>query len=298
MAAEPCELTTLNEAFRRFAFPAESTQTSDHIKRLHWYVACRLVIEGGFDPDTIQPRPPFKVTESQGKKLLHHEPNLANGKERTIYGGLKTKDIDVSICLDGVGPVLAISLKGTHNAFRNLTNRMEEAAGDCTNLHLAYPAMVYGFWHLLRANEQADENPKAHFALGDTGRYRVEDLAITEGGNLAQGVARYAQALVRLSDREDLRDSPSRYEACALTLVGVRGAAIGITHPLVHETGAILDFNRMFRRLLDLYDRRFVYQAPAMDVRTRRCTWSTESPVLEEIIRKHPAFGELIPRTS
>src|SRR5579863_1344341 len=31
-------------------------------------------------------------------------------------------------------------------------NRMEEAAGDCTNIHLAYQGLVYAFWHIFRAN--------------------------------------------------------------------------------------------------------------------------------------------------
>jgi len=165
VAPDPCELTDLQKALTRFAVPSGVTQTSQHIKPLHWYVACRLVIEGGFHPNTIEPRPPFVVEKRGGKALLHHEPAKAGWSERTILGGLKSKTIDVSVSLAGIGPVVCISLKGTHNAFRNLTNRMEEAAGDCTNLHMAYPALVYGFWHLLRANEESDPNPVAHFGL-------------------------------------------------------------------------------------------------------------------------------------
>ena len=56
-----------------------------------------------------------------------------------MLGGLKTKDVDVVVSKPGIGPCVAVSIKGTLNAFRNLTNRMEEAVGDCTNLHISYP---------------------------------------------------------------------------------------------------------------------------------------------------------------
>ena len=145
MHAVAPEIVNVTEALTRFAFPGTSVQTSDHIRRLHWYVANRLVIEGGFHPDKILPRPPFRVESRGSRRYLHHDPLAGKSGERTLLGGLKTKQIDVAVSLPGIGPVIAISLKGTHNAFRNLTNRMEEAAGDCTNLHMSYPAMVYGF---------------------------------------------------------------------------------------------------------------------------------------------------------
>ena len=44
-----------------------------------------------------------------------------------MLGGLKTKDVDVVVSKPGIGPCVAVSIKGTLNAFRNLTNRMEEA---------------------------------------------------------------------------------------------------------------------------------------------------------------------------
>jgi hypothetical protein len=50
------------------------------------------------------------------------------------------------------GLVLAVSCKGVTKAFRNLTNRMEETIGECTNLHITYPAMVIGYFAILRAN--------------------------------------------------------------------------------------------------------------------------------------------------
>lgn len=296
MPPDPCELTDIKTALDRFAFPSASTQSSQHIKRMHWYVACRLVLEGGFRPETIVPRPPFKSVPRGDEWLLHHEPAVGGWGERTLLGGLKTKDMDVSICLDGIGPVLAVSLKGTHNAFRNLTNRMEEAGGDCTNLHLSYPALVYGFWHVLRANDEADSTPSAHFPLDEKGRYKTEDVAIMAAGPPAAAVERYAHALERLSDRDDLRDSPSRYEACALTLVGARRDNRAQVHPKFPVAGSVLDFQRMFHRLYELYDRRYVYQAPSLGSITSRLQWSEESPIISGTILNNPAFAEFAPR--
>jgi hypothetical protein len=31
---------------------------------------------------------------------------------------------------------------------------MEEAVGDCTNLHITYPALVYAYLTVLRANQE------------------------------------------------------------------------------------------------------------------------------------------------
>lgn len=294
--ADPPALTDVGTALRRFAFPSEIVQTSEHIRSLHWYVACRLVIEGGFRPTAVVPRPPFTIERRGGESYLHHNPSEAKGGERTILGGLKTKKVDVSVCIPGVGPVVAISLKGTHNAFRNLTNRMEEAAGDCTNLHMAYPGLVYGFWHVLRANEEDDEAPIAHFTLSD-GKYRSSDFALLKDGNLASGVRRYAHALERLSDREDLRDHPSKYEACGLTLVNCRGGPSACSiHGAYPDPEGLLDYNRMFKRLYLKYDERFVYQAPALKRKTSRVHWARESPVIADTISSGGAFDEMTPR--
>jgi len=63
--SKPCEWTTQKQAFEAFAGFNEKTQSAGHIKPLHWYVACRLVLEGGFHPEHIKPHPPFKVRASK-----------------------------------------------------------------------------------------------------------------------------------------------------------------------------------------------------------------------------------------
>jgi hypothetical protein len=97
----------------------------------------------------------------------------------------------VVVSLRGIGPVLAVSCKGTIGAYRNLTNRMEEAIGDCTNIHAAYPALVYGFVSLIKAN-------MAPLAVGN-------DIAIDSTGSVVTTIQRYHLALSNLSGRRWLR---------------------------------------------------------------------------------------------
>jgi len=67
----------------------------------------------------------FRVKLRSGKApILEFDPLLAGGGERTVLGGLKTKNVDVVVTREGIGPVLAVSCK-----VRNLTNRMEETIG-------------------------------------------------------------------------------------------------------------------------------------------------------------------------
>lgn len=57
-AARICEWLTEAQAFAKFAGASGTViQAQGHIKPLHWYIACRLVVEGGFLPDDITPRP-------------------------------------------------------------------------------------------------------------------------------------------------------------------------------------------------------------------------------------------------
>ena len=54
-------------AFRHFAEFEGRTQTQAHIKPLHGYVTCRLVLEGGFHPSELTPRPPLRVETAGGR---------------------------------------------------------------------------------------------------------------------------------------------------------------------------------------------------------------------------------------
>ena len=265
----PCEWITLGEALTAFAANTVKTQSAGHIKPLHWYVACRLVLEGGFRPEDITPRPPFVVRRTGKRHLLEHDPALGGSGERAVLGGLKTKNVDVTVCKECIGPVIAVSLKGTLNAFRNLTNRMEEAVGDCTNLHISYPALVYGFLHVVRATrEDGDVSPN--------------DVAISADGRVVDAVVRYHDVLARLTGRDDIRAPTTRYEAVAMPLVDPDPPKLGEIYPDFPPKTSPLGLDRFFATLYDQYDKRFVFAAPSLAGTTRRLEWAPESPALAD----------------
>ena len=154
------------------------------------------------------------------------------------------------------------------NAFRNLTNRMEAAVGDCTNLHIAYPALVYGFLHIIKANRQVDS-------------VKPNDVAVRADGSISENITRYHDTMTRLCGRADIRNHASRYEAVALALVDTtttanRGKLLTDYPP----PESALSFVQFFPSLYRAYDLRFVYAAPALKGVTQRLEWSADSPVL------------------
>lgn len=251
---------------------ATEHQSQNHIKSLHWHIALRLVVEGGFFPDDITPRPPLRVetvgTGSKRRFHLIHDPSAAIAGEQTILGGLKTKAVDVVVSKKDVGPCLAISVKGTMNAFRNLTNRMEEAAGDCTNLHISYPALVYGFLHVMKANFEGNVEKR-------------NDIAVYASGEVAEEIRRYHDAMVGLSGRLLMRDDVSRYEAVAIALINTDAPQRGELISSYPPPASPLAFERFFRKLYDIYDLRFVYAAPALRAKTLRCEWTADPATLD-----------------
>jgi hypothetical protein len=157
---------------------------------------------------------------------------------------------------------------------------MEEAAGDCTNIHIAYPALVYGFLHIMRANRGADvEN--------------ANDVAILEDGKIVQAIQRYHDAMARITNRSDLRNDVSRYEAVAIALVHPRGENIAEVVNDFPLSSSPLAFERFFDKLYGTYDLRFVYSAPALEGQTRRLEWDPNSPIIDEA--KETGF---VPRVS
>jgi hypothetical protein len=263
------------------------TQSASHIKPLHWYVACRLVLEGGFDPDDIVPRPPFKVERRAGRApLLHHEPALSRGGERTILGGLKTKNVDVVVTRDGIGPVLAVSCKGVTGAFRNLTNRMEETIGECTNLHITYPALVLGYLVLLRANRATeaalDDAADAVQDMADSSEgakvLAANDIAMGEGGAPVAGIVRFHNALRELVGRRGIRNDVSRYEAIGFGLVEMHGPQRNALLDSFPALESPLNLRGFFDTLYARYDERFVVSAPDLARVTRRLEWDSQSP--------------------
>jgi len=291
-----CVWVPFRDACRQFASASEGTQGAEHIIKLHWYAACRLVLEGGFHPDLIKPHPPFSVQRKGSRNLLVFDPSAARGSEATVFGGLKTKNVDVAVTIPEIGPCIAISTKGTLNAFRNLTNRLEEAVGDCTNLHIAYPGLVYGFIHAIRGNREGPVPASAsHFLKPDptTGLTKAADIAIRKNGQLSEFIQKYHSAMARLSARKDLRNDYSRYEAIALLVVEGSEAGLGAVLKDFPVSGSPLRIEGFFDALYQSYDMRYVYGAPELRTVTRRLEWAPNSPALLAI-----TFDEFQPRIS
>ena len=278
-----CQWVNRFGALRHFVVYDGPTQSQQHIKPLHWYVACRLVLEGGFHPDEIKPRSPFTVSRRRGPYILHFDPTTSTGGEATVLGGLKTKNVDVVINKNGLGPVLAVSCKGMTGAFRNLTNRMEETIGECTNLHITYPALVFGYLFVIRAN-QASVRGASQGTLHSEPRTRPmssNDIAISEDGRPVEAIVRFHSALSALGGRRGIREEASRYEAISLAMVGTHEADIGQPLPGFPLPESPLRFERFFQALYQCYDERYVYSAPDLKSKTRRIEWSPHSPAFE-----------------
>lgn len=282
-----CEWLGLADALRRFADHEGGTQAQRHIKPLHWYVACRLVLEGGFLPDEIKPRPPFVSVRRGGNHLLRFEPENATGSEATVLGGLKTKNVDIVVDKPGIGPVLAVSCKGMTGAFRNLTNRMEETIGECTNIHIRYPALVFGYLFVIRANwYPGAADPAATGRQARAARqFNVDDVAIAEDEQPIEAIVRFHAALRELTGRDGLRADPSRYEAISLALVDMRAGRAGRVLPSFPHFDSPLRLDRFFKALYRHYDERNVISAPNLAARNRRLEWSPDSPAFESDAR-------------
>ena len=278
-----CQWVNQADALEHFVLYDGPTQSQQHIKRLHWYVACRLVLEGGFHPDEIKPRPPFTVSRRRGQHLLHFDPGAATGGEATVLGGLKTKNVDVVISKDGLGPVLAVSCKGMTGAFRNLTNRMEETIGECTNLHITYPALVFGYLFIIRANEALDPAALANPPPGDRPVRPIapNDIAITQSRSPVESIVRFHSALAALTGRCGIREDASRYEAISLALIDTHAGAVGHPLPEFPPPDSPLRLEHFFETLYRRYDERYVCSAPDLKSKTRRLEWSPNSPALE-----------------
>ena len=257
------------EAFRRFATFAGRTQSQQHIKPLHEYVTARLVLEGGFAPDELQPHPPLRTIG--GTNRLVHAPDQATSAEATILGGLKTKNVDIVVTKDGIGPVLAISCKGMTGAFRNLTNRLEETIGECTNLHIGYPMLVFGYLFIARAN-RADQHSAP------------TDLAFTADGSPVEALVRFHAALTEMTGRLGVRDDLSRYEAVGMALVDTRHGFAGQPIAEFPPPDSRVNFASFFDTLYRRYDERYVVGAPRLESRTRRVVWAADSPVLQKVL--------------
>ncbi|AFM23339.1 hypothetical protein [Desulfomonile tiedjei] len=268
----PLDFGNISQALRIFA-GATAHQSQEHIKPTHQYVALRLVLEGGFFPDEITPHPPVKASRSRNGWILEYAPEQRTDSEQTVFGGMKTKQIDVVVAKNGIGPVVAVSVKGTFRAYRNLVNRMEEAIGDSTNVHVMYPGLVYGFLSLLRANRQSDG-------------YLANDMGVAEDNTISPQIRRYYAALCEMAGRRFIRNDYTRYESVGLVLVENSAEAMGTINPLFPEPDTPLRVEPFFSKLFDIYDLRYPFRAEHLPS-VRRAEWLTSSPLFQQVTELH-----------
>jgi hypothetical protein len=227
----------------------EGTQSGEHIKPIHSYCATRLVLEGGFSPDNIFPSAPFKSTKINNSA---HELDISSSKtkrsEHRVLGGIKYKAVDVTAVIPGIGPALGISAKSTGNAFRNLTNRMEEALGECTNVHLMYPGFVFGFLHLIRFRTESEVKSS-------------NDASFDKSNDPLPAIRRYHEVLVALAGRHAITDPGMRYESVGLLVYKCAGERAEIWKEYPPRESPVY-FSKFFQKLYDLYDLRYAYPDP------------------------------------
>jgi hypothetical protein len=182
---------------------------------------------------------------------------------------------------------------------------MEETIGECANLHITYPAMVVGYFAVLRANrtiedaldapdldeedtvtqlEEAPSEPDVPDLPPSTKkdeRIKANDIAIREDGSVVEGIIRFHAALREMTARHGLRDEISRYEAMTMALIEPRGSRAGSVIDLFPPTDSPLHLSNFFQTLYQRYEERFVYGAPLLADRgvTTRLDWDSDSPV-------------------
>lgn len=243
------------------------TQSGQHIKPFHAHCSNRLVVEGGFRPEWVSPRPGL-VSEPSGKTRysLTYSKSAENSSEQSVLGGMKYKNVDITVVIPGIGPALGVSAKSTGNAFRNLTNRMEEAPGDCANIHMMYPGFVFEFLHLIR------------FAQGTEVKH-PNDVSFDAQGKPLDSVVRYHNALSALTGRTTITDPAMRYESVGLLVYRcLKGKAeIWPNYPTPDSP---IHYSRFFQKLYEIYDLRYAY--PDASGRNHRKSWQIIPGSLEE----------------
>lgn len=159
---------------------------------------------------------------------------------------------------------------------------MEETIGECTNLHITYPALVFGYLFVIRANEAPDAAALANPPLGalPVRPIAANDIAMTESRRPVESIVRFHSALGALTGRCGIREDASRYEAISLALIDTRDGAVGHPLPGFQPPDSPLRLENFFQTLYRRYDERYVYSAPDLKSKTRRLEWSPNSPAL------------------
>jgi len=254
-------LHTLEQALAALG-GGSKTQSGQHIKPFHSHCSTRLVVEGGFPPEWMHPHPPMESKAGTNNRYqLNYSKAAENPSEQSILGGMKYKNVDVTVVIPGIGPALGISAKSTGNAFRNLTNRMEEAPGDCVNIHMMYPGFVFGFLHLIRFAKTTDVSSP-------------NDASFDAQGQPLESIVRYHNALSALTGRGTITDPQMRYESVGLLVYRCLDGKAEVWRDYPASDSPI-HYSKFFQKLYDTYDLRYAY--PDSSGRNHRKLWVVQS---------------------
>ena len=123
--------------------------------------------------------------------------------------------------------------------------------------------------HLVRVNRDGDPGTESN------------DITVDQAGKVVDSVTRYYDILQGLSGRESVRNEISKYEAIAFLLAEGHGSNAGDLFPGFPpvESGSGLD--AFFRRLYNVYVRRYPYVAPSMAA-VRQVQWREDSPAFQQ----------------
>jgi len=162
---------------------------------------------------------------------------------------------------------------------------MEETIGECTNLHITYPALVFGYFATIRANRVVEQAMPGTATVRDAPAIQLaaNDIAIQKGGGPVESIIKFHAALCELAGRRGIRNEVSRYEAVALALVEMFGDKAGTLLTSFPPAGSPIRIEQFFNALYLRYDERFVYSAPALKALTERVQWSAASPAFDPV---------------
>jgi hypothetical protein len=158
---------------------------------------------------------------------------------------MKYKNGASTVVIPGIGPTLGISAKSTGSTFRNLTNHVEEAPGDCANIHMMYPGFVFRLPHLIRFAKSTEVK-------------HPNDVSFDAPGKPLDSIVRYHNALSARTGRTTITDPPMRYEAVGLLVYCCLEGTTEIW-PNYPTLDSPIHYSRFFQKLYDIYDLRYAY---------------------------------------
>lgn len=178
----------------------------------------------------------IKVFERFWRKQLAaalgvHETDV--GPRKIQFRKHRSKNFDVCWPLTG-DPLILISVKSMQNAYRNLTNRIEEAFGDSAVLRVYKSNAVFGFFFFFLNGKVAAGQAEQGISLRTTGAKGVAPYleSIEEGGDFfdLSDVDRYRKKATGRKLKKGRQDTIRKAELSLLDLAAEEPAEQGGIH--------------------------------------------------------------------